>query len=124
MTKFDKLAVTKTKSTQNPENLKIISFGRIAANTKYESLRKGLEDPRIKDGLRLIMGEVCDFVKEKEYERNEEKEKKLKEEQSAYFKVHKKKYKKDPEKDKRRVPRFPFIDRYHQEGHWIPRNVL
>jgi hypothetical protein len=67
MSKFEKLAVTKTKMTQNPENLKIISFGRIAANTRYESLRKGLEDARIKDGLRLIMGEVCDFVKEKEW---------------------------------------------------------
>ena len=55
MSRFEKpWAHTVNKMTKNPDNLKVISFGRIAANINYQSIRKGLEDARLKDGFRFI----------------------------------------------------------------------
>ena len=49
MNKFDKpWSHTVANVTKTPENLKIISFGRIVANTRYESLRKGLKTQDLK----------------------------------------------------------------------------
>jgi len=68
MSKFDKpWSATLAKMTQNPDNLKVISFGRIAANINYQSIRKGLEDTRLKDGFRFIMKQVCKVVEEKQW---------------------------------------------------------
>ena len=68
MSKFDKpWSATLAKMTQNPDNLKVISFGRIAANINYQSIRKGLEDARLKDGFRFIMKQVCKVVEEKQW---------------------------------------------------------
>ena len=68
MSKFDKpWSATLAKMTQNPDNLKVISFGRIAANINYQSIRKGLEDIRLKDGFRFIMGEVCDVIHKRKW---------------------------------------------------------
>ena len=59
MNKFDKpWSHTVANVTKTPENLKIISFGRVAANTRYESLRKSLEDTRIKEGFRFVMKQI------------------------------------------------------------------
>ena len=68
MDKFDKpWSHTVANVTKTPENLKIISFGRVAANTRYESLRKSLEDTRIKEGFRFVMKQVCKVVEEKQW---------------------------------------------------------
>lgn len=68
MNKFDKpWSVTLAQMTKNPEDLKVISFGRIAANISYPSLRKGLEDPRLKEGFRFMMGKVCDVVNKRKW---------------------------------------------------------
>jgi hypothetical protein len=68
MSRFEKpWAHTVNKMTQNPDNLKVISFGRIAANINYQSIRKGLEDTRLKDGFRFIMKQVCKVVEEKQW---------------------------------------------------------
>ena len=68
MSRFEKpWAHTVNKMTKNPDNLKVISFGRIAANINYQSIRKGLEDARLKDGFRFIMKQVCKVVEEKQW---------------------------------------------------------
>lgn len=68
MNKFDKpWSVTLPQMTKNPEELKVISFGRISANVNYASIRKGLEDTRLKEGFRFVMGEVCDVVNKRKW---------------------------------------------------------
>lgn len=68
MSKFDKpWSVTVAQMTKKPEDLKVISFGRIAANINYQSIRKGLEDTRLKEGFRFVMGEVCDVVNKRKW---------------------------------------------------------
>jgi hypothetical protein len=68
MSRFEKpWAHTVNKMTKNPDNLKVISFGRIAANINYQSIRKGLEDTRLKDGFKFIMKQVCKVVEEKQW---------------------------------------------------------
>ena len=68
MSRFEKpWAHTVNKMTKNPDNLKVISFGRIAANINYQSIRKGLEDTRLKEGFRFIMGEVCDVIHKRKW---------------------------------------------------------
>jgi hypothetical protein len=51
----------------NPKNLKIISFGRIAAGVSYPSIRKALEDKTIKDGFAKLIGDVCYHIKNKNH---------------------------------------------------------
>ena len=51
----------------NPKNLKLISFGRIAANVTYPSIRKALEDKTIKDGFSKLIGDVCYHIKNKNH---------------------------------------------------------
>lgn len=68
MSKFDKpWSVTVAQMTKKPEDLKVISFGRISANINYASIRKGLEDTRLKEGFRFVMGEVCDVVNKRKW---------------------------------------------------------
>jgi len=51
----------------NPKNLKLISFGRIAAGVTYPSIRKALEDKTIKDGFAKLIGDVCYHIKNKNH---------------------------------------------------------
>lgn len=68
MSKFDKpWSITAAKATQTPENLKIISFGRIAANMNYQSIKKGLEDIKLKEGFRFVMNQVCNVIHRREW---------------------------------------------------------